>query len=65
MIVKKVDPRGKSYYWIGGDEPTYMSSTENTDFNAVKSGMISVTPLHLDFTDYKKIVDMESWNLAP
>jgi 5'-nucleotidase len=65
MIVRKVDPRGKSYYWIGGNEPTYMSSPENTDFNAVKSGMISVTPLHLDFTDYKKIVEMESWDLTP
>ena len=65
MIVKKTDPRGKSYYWIGGNEPTYVASPENTDFNAVKSGMISVTPLHLDFTDYKKIVEMESWDLTP
>jgi len=64
MIVKKTDPRGKSYYWIGGNEPTYMASPENTDFNAVKSRMISVTPLHLDFTDYKKIVEMESWDLT-
>jgi len=65
MIVKKTDPRGKNYYWIGGNEPTYVASPENTDFNAVKSGMISVTPLHLDFTDYKKIVEMESWDLEP
>jgi 5'-nucleotidase len=65
MIVKKTDPRGKSYYWIGGNEPTYVTSVENTDFNAVRSGMISVTPLHLDFTDYKKIVEMESWDLTP
>ncbi|MBN1503605.1 MAG: 5'/3'-nucleotidase SurE [Candidatus Eisenbacteria bacterium] len=65
MIVRKTDPRGKSYYWIGGNEPTYMASAENTDFNAVKSRMISVTPMHLDFTDYKKIVEMESWDLKP
>jgi 5'-nucleotidase len=65
LIVKKVDPRGKSYYWIGGNDPSWESSTENTDFNAVKLGLISVTPLHLDLTDYKKMVEMESWDLAP
>ncbi len=65
LIVRKVDPRGRSYYWIGGGDPSWLSSADNTDFNAVRSGMISVTPLHLDLTDYKKMVDMESWDLSP
>jgi 5'-nucleotidase len=43
-IVEKVDPRGKKYYWIGG---------EGTDFHAVSEGLISVTPIHLDLTNYK------------
>jgi len=64
MIVKKVDPRGKSYYWIGGNEPSW-EGDENTDFSAVEAGMISITPLHLDLTDYRKIVEMENWNLTP
>jgi 5'-nucleotidase len=63
LIVKKVDPRGKTYYWIGGSEPTW-EGDENTDFSAIEAGMISVTPLHLDLTDYRKIVDMENWNLT-
>jgi 5'-nucleotidase len=64
LIVKKVDPRGKTYYWIGGNEPSW-EGDENTDFRAIESGMISVTPLHLDLTDYRKIVEMENWNLTP
>ncbi|UCF79811.1 MAG: 5'/3'-nucleotidase SurE [Candidatus Eiseniibacteriota bacterium] len=64
LIVKKVDPRGKTYYWIGGNEATW-EGDESTDFGAIDAGMISVTPLHLDLTDYRRIVEMESWNLAP
>ncbi len=63
LIVEKVDPRGKTYYWIGGNEPTW-EGDENTDFSAVEAGMISVTPLHLDLTDYRRVVDMENWNLT-
>ena len=63
LIVEKVDPRGKTYYWIGGNEPTW-EGDENTDFSAIEAGMISVTPLHLDLTDYRRIVDMENWNLT-
>ncbi|MFH0778500.1 MAG: 5'/3'-nucleotidase SurE [Candidatus Eisenbacteria bacterium] len=64
VIVEKVDPRGKTYYWIGGNEPTWISGG-NTDFSAIESRHISVTPLHLDLTDYGKIAEMESWNLSP
>jgi len=64
LIVEKTDPRGKTYYWIGGNEPSWKPG-ENTDFSAIQAGMVSVTPLHLDLTDYKKIVEMEGWNLEP
>ncbi|GIW40677.1 MAG: 5'-nucleotidase SurE [Candidatus Binatia bacterium] len=50
-IVEKTDPRGKKYYWIGGDEAGFVED-EGTDFAAVARGMISVTPLHLDLTNY-------------
>jgi 5'-nucleotidase len=53
-IVEKVDPRGKKYYWIGGDELTFVPA-EGTDFTAVEDGLISVTPLHLDLTNYASI----------
>lgn len=51
-IVEKVDPRGKKYYWIGGDELAF-EEAEGTDFHAVSHGLISVTPIHLDLTNYK------------
>jgi 5'/3'-nucleotidase len=51
-IVEKVDPRGKKYYWIGGEELAFVDE-EGTDFHAVSEGLISVTPIHLDLTNYK------------
>lgn len=53
-IVEKVDPRGRKYYWIGGDDLGYVQS-EGSDCTAVESGYISVTPLHLDLTNYESI----------
>ncbi|MCJ7694148.1 MAG: 5'/3'-nucleotidase SurE [Anaerolineaceae bacterium] len=50
-LVKRIDPRGRPYYWIGGDVPTGMHE-EDTDFGAIKDGFVSVTPITLDMTDY-------------
>ena len=49
-IVEKLDPRGRKYYWIHG-VPQWEKAT-GTDYEAVASGRISVTPLHLDLTYY-------------
>jgi 5'-nucleotidase len=54
MTVERVDPRGKKYYWIGGGEPEWERDA-GTDFDAVDKGMVSITPLHLDLTDYAAI----------
>lgn len=51
MTVERVDPRGKKYYWIGGGEPDW-EREEGTDFDAVDRKCVSITPLHLDLTDY-------------
>jgi 5'-nucleotidase len=59
-VVTKKDPRGKTYYWIGGEMPTW-EDDEGSDFNAVDEKMISITPIHLDLTDYRGIVDMKNW----
>ncbi len=50
-IVEKTDPRGKKYYWIGGDELGYVD-IENSDIAAVKEGYVSITPIKLDLTNY-------------
>lgn len=62
MIVTKQDPRGKNYYWIGGGTPGWKDE-EKTDFNAVKSGYVSVTPISLFMTDEDRIPELESWDL--
>jgi 5'-nucleotidase len=49
---RRVDPRGRPYYWIGGDSPTAIPD-EGTDFSAIESGYVSITPLHLDMTDFQ------------
>jgi len=50
-VVEKTDPRGQRYFWIAGT-PEWESGT-GTDYDALTSGQISVTPLHLDLTDYR------------
>jgi 5'-nucleotidase len=56
-IVEKLDPRGKKYYWIGGEDLGFIPA-EGTDFTAVESGYISITPLHLDLTNYASIAQI-------
>jgi len=62
-LVRKVDPRGKDYFWIGGEDPVWQPD-EGTDFHAVDAGFISVTPLRLELTDHEAIVRMQSWRLS-
>jgi 5'-nucleotidase len=63
-LVRKTDPRGRDYYWIGGEDPVWEPG-EGTDFHAVHEGWISVTPMALDLTDHPAVENMEQWNLVP
>jgi 5'-nucleotidase len=58
---ERVDPRGRSYYWIGGDAPTGVPET-GTDVGALAAGFVSVTPLQLDLTAYRAISDLNTWS---
>jgi 5'-nucleotidase len=49
-VVENLDPRGRKSYWIAGT-PQW-DRAAGTDWEAVSSGRISVTPLHLDLTYY-------------
>lgn len=53
-VIERLDPRGKKYYWIGGEPPVW-SADEGTDFVAIDQGFISITPLHLDLTHHSSI----------
>lgn len=62
-LVRKVDPRGRDYYWIGGEDPVW-DPRDGTDFNAVHEGHISITPLKLDLTDDGAMETLVEWNLT-
>ena len=62
-ITKALDPKGREYFWIGGDISTW-NGGEDADYRAVKEGFISVTPLHLDLTDYQLLEEIRRWDLA-
>ena len=63
ILVERRDPRGKAYYWIGGEPPTGIPE-EGTDIGALSEGYISVTPLCLDLTDYQRLKSLESLQLT-
>jgi 5'-nucleotidase len=60
-LVRRVDPKGQTYYWIGGKEPGGRLE-EGTDLWAVANNYISVTPIQLDFTHYKLMDDLKAWD---
>jgi len=62
-VVEKTDPRGRKYYWIGGTELGF-EDDEGTDFAAINAGLISVTPLHLDFTNYESMDALNDLEMA-
>ena len=57
---ERVDPRGRPYYWIGGDAPTGVSES-GSDVGALAAGFVSITPLQLDLTAYRAISDLNTW----
>ena len=62
-VVRKVDPRGRAYYWIGGDEQAH-ERVPGSDCDAVYDDrLISVTPLHLDLTEEALVEEIATWEL--
>ena len=59
-LIRREDPRGQPYYWIGGDAPTGVPE-EGTDIGALENCYVSITPLTLDLTAYGFKDELESW----
>lgn len=59
-IVEKIDPRGREYYWIGGNGLKWVKEA-STDFDAVANFSISVTPVRLDLTDFDSMEELGKW----
>jgi 5'-nucleotidase len=62
VVVEKIDPRGKKYFWIAG-QAIVSEGGKDSDFSAIEKGYISITPLHLDWTNYKTIEEMKRWKI--
>ena len=62
-LVRREDPRGRPYYWIGGDAPEGVPE-EGTDIGALNAGYVSVTPVQLDLTAHRLLEPLRAWNWA-
>lgn len=62
-LVETKDPWGRTVYWIGGGQISW-SGGEDSDFRAIHDGYISVTPLHVDLTNYDLLEDVRAWDLG-
>jgi 5'-nucleotidase len=57
-LVRRLDPRGRPYFWIGGDAPTGVEEP-GTDYGALSAGYVSITPIQLDLTS-REVMDWMS-----
>ncbi len=61
LIHEGVDPRGRPYYWIGEQQITWQESADS-DYAATAAGLVAITPLRADMTDYEALAKLRSWN---
>jgi 5'-nucleotidase len=59
---KRIDPRKRTYYWMAGAVKPPLESRD-ADYQAVKEGYISITPVHYDMTAYEELDNLKNWNL--
>jgi 5'-nucleotidase len=56
------DPRGRKYYWIGGDHDRFDDSPDS-DGPLCEAGYAVVTPLHMDLTAHELLTGLGTWKL--
>ena len=59
-VVRGTDPRGQAIYWVGAAGPE-ADAGPGTDFHAVASGRVSVTPLQVDLTRHSALAGLAAW----
>ncbi len=62
-LTRMKDPWGREIMWIGGGTITWTGG-EDADHAAVAEGYISITPLHMDLTNYRLLETVQGWCLA-
>jgi 5'-nucleotidase len=59
-IIKVKEEKGEFTYSLDGESPTWVSSP-NSDFDAVHEGFVSITPIHMEYTDFDIIEKLRCW----
>ena len=59
-VIRAQDPRGRPIYWVGPAGPE-QDAGPGTDFDALRNGFVSVTPLQIDLTRYESIAPLSDW----
>jgi len=62
-LLRTSDPWGREVFWIGGGQISW-TGRDDSDFRAVRDGFISVTPLHVDLTNYALLEAVSGWQLG-
>ena len=57
-VAERQDPKGRSYYWIEEGQNEW-EPHDRSDYQAVRDGYVSVTPLHPDLTAYAALQAVE------
>lgn len=60
-FIERIDPRGQSYYWLGG-EILDEKKDEGTDIYSIQNNYVSITPIHFDLTKFDLIKEIEKWS---
>jgi len=59
-VIKTETPRGETCYWVGAAGPA-ADAGEGTDFHAIESGFVSITPLQIDLTHRTEMTRVAAW----
>lgn len=60
MVHEGTDPRGRNYYWIGEQEALWQEDS-GSDYTAIENGLVAITPLRSDMTDYQALRKLKDW----
>jgi 5'-nucleotidase len=70
VFEKRVDPRGKTYYWLAGElleeieDPEGFADFAMTDVQAIRDNYITITPLQYNLTSGRGLSALQGWKLT-
>lgn len=62
-VTERRDPRERPYYWIGGSRNA-RDDVDGSDVNAIDEGLVAITPIHYDLTDYRSFAYVRGLDLG-